>query len=355
MKFDTLHRSVVARFFAVFLLFALPSSTNYEMHDFGFGSGGSSVSDSTNYSVVGISGEVSGQKGVGTTYNLGEGLIFTQQSNVPAVPTFTNVSSNYNKLKFVIDNGSNPTDTLFAIAISTDDFTTTNYIQSDDTIGASAVYQTYTNWGGATGEYVTGLAVNTTYKIKVKAIQTKYTETEFSVAASATTSSPTLTYDLDIAPTDSESAPPYIVAFGSLGVGSVTTASDKVWVDLDTNAEGGAFVYVYSSGTGLTSTEGSYTITSATADLSSVDEGYGAQVASVTQSSGGPLVAVSPYNSSSQNVGILNTTSRNIFTSSGAPITAGRGSVYLKAKASITTPAASDYADTITMIASSTF
>lgn len=355
MKNKVSFQFITARFLAVFLLFALPSSTNYEMHDFGFGSGGSSVSDSSSYSMVGISGEVSGQKGVGTTYNLGEGLIFTQQSNVPAVPTFTNVSSNYNKLKFVIDIGSNPSDTLFAIAISTDDFVTTNYVQADDTIGASAVYQTYTNWGGGTGEYVTGLATNTTYKIKVKAIQTKYTETEFSAAASAATSSPTLTYDLDVSSSDGESAPPYVVAFGALNVGSVTTATDKVWVDLDTNAEGGAFVYVYSSGTGLTSTEGSYTITSATADLSSVDEGYGAQVATVSQSSGGPLVAVSPYNSASQNVGILNTTSRNIFTSSGAPITAGRGSVYLKAKASIITPSASDYADTITMIASSTF
>lgn len=338
-----------------FFLFALPASTNYQMNDFGFGAGGSGVATSTNYEMTGVAGEVSGANGVGVTYNMGQGLIFTQQSNVPGAPTFTNPSSYYNKLKLVLDTGSNPSDTLFAIAVSSDNFVTTFYVQSDTTLGASPVYQTYSAWGGASGLLITGLASSTTYKAKVSAVQTKYTETAFSAASSAATVAPTLSFDIDIAPTDQETASPYTVAFGTLAVGSVTTASDKIWIDLDTNAQGGGFVYDYNSNGGLRSANVNYTITSATADLSSASEGYGFQVSTTTQSAGGPLTAVSPYNLGTQNVGVVDSTTRTILNSSAAPITAGRASIVVKAKAATTTPSAGDYADTITMIASATF
>lgn len=339
----------------MFFLLALPASTLYELHDYGMGGGGTSVSESTTYGLKAITGEVSGDNNSGTTYDLGPGLEFAQQSNTPAAPTFTNTASYYNKLKFVLDTGSNPTDTTFAIAISTDDFATTNFIQADNTIGATAVYQTYSTWGGASGSFVIGLDSNTTYKIKTKAVQTKYSETGYSATASAATSVPSLSYDIDVSATDQETGAPYSVSFGTLSIGSVTTATEKIWVDLDTNAESGAFIYVYNSTTGLTSANASYTIASATANLASAGEGFGLQISTNTQSSGGPLVAVSPYNGSSENVGIIDTTARNIYTSTSSPITAGRGSVLLKAKASTTTPAAADYTSTINMIASATF
>ncbi len=340
---------------AGFFLFALPSSTNYQLHDMGLGSGGVGVGNSSSYSISGISGEVSGNELTGTAYDLGPGLTFARQSNVPGAPTFSNPDNYYNRLQFILENTSNPSDTLYVIAISSDDFATTSYIQSDGTVGATAVYQTYADWGGASGEFVTGLSSNTTYKIKVKAVQTKYTETEFSSTSTAATTNPSLSYDIDIASSDSESGPPYTIAVGQLSPGSVTTATNKIWVDLDTNSESGAFVYIYSSGTGLTSTNASYTLTSATANLASVDEGYGLRVESVTQSSGGPLAAVSPYNGASDNVGIVSTTSRNILTSSGNRISSGRSAILVKAKASGLTPASSDYTDTITLIASATF
>jgi len=302
-----------------------------------------------------ISGELSGEKSIGTLYNLGPGLQFTRQSNVPVAPTFSNPSDSYNMLAFVIDTGGNPSDTLFAIAISSDDFATTNFIQADDTIGATPVYQTYTDWGGVTGENVVGLSPTTTYKIKVKAVQTKYTETEYSLASSATTTGPTLSFDIDVAATDSETAAPYTLSFGSLSSGSVTTATDKVWVDLESNAAGGSFVYLYGAGTGLFSTSTNHTIASLTGNLAVQTEGYGIQASSVTQSSGGPLAAVSPYNGTSENVGIIDTTTRTILNSSTSPITAGRASFLLKAIASNLTPAASDYTETVTVVASATF
>lgn len=341
--------------FAGMLLFALPASTNYQLHDMGFGSGGVGVGDSTTYSISGISGETSANSLSGTTYDLGPGLTFTRQSNVPNAPTFTNPDNYYNRLQFILDGSSNPTDTLYAIAISTDNFATTSFIQTDGTIGASPAYQVYADWGGASGEYVTGLASNTSYKIKVKAVQTKFTETGYSSTSTASTTNPSLSYDIDISSSDSETGPPYTVAFGQLSAGSVTTATNKIWVDLDTNSESGAFVYIYSSGTGLTSANASYTITSSTANLASAGEGYGIRVESVTQSSGGPLAAVSPYDGASDNVGIISSTSRNILTSSGSRISSGRSAILVKAKASGLTPAASDYSDTITLIASATF
>ncbi len=342
-------------FLPAFLLFVMPASTTYEMHDAAVGAFGSGVLDSDTYSAIGFGGEVGGVKGVGATYNLGPGLVFTRQANVPQAPTFTNPSTYYNKLHFVLATSSNPTDTKYAVAVSNDNFATTYYVQSDHTLGVSAVYQTYAAWGGDSGAIVIGLTPNTTYAMKVKAVHTKYTETEFSPTATAATVGATLTYDIDVASSDSESAPPYTVTMGTLTPGSVTTATSKIWIDLATNAENGAFVYAYDTLSGLRSTNANYTITSLTTNLASVFEGYGLQVASVGQTSGGPLLAVSPYNGALENVGAITTTSQTVFTSSNAPIIGGRGSMYLKAKSATTTPAAEDYADTITLIASGSF
>ena len=357
MKIVTTHisrkKSIILSTF--FLLFALPASTTYELHDAGFGSGGVGVAESGTYGMTGISGEVSGAQGVGTLYNLGPGLQFTRQSNVPAAPTFSNPANYYGKLQFIIDTGGNPTDTLFVIAISSDDFVTTNFIQANGTVGASAVYQTYADWGGGTGEFVVGLTASTTYKIKVAAVQTKYTETEYSVATAASTTAPSLSFDIDVSSTNSETAAPYAVAFGSLAVGSVTTATDKIWFDLESNAEGGSFVYVYGSGTGLYSTAAVHTIPSVTANLAVTSEGYGMRIDGVTQSAGGPLAAVSPYAGTLENVGVINTTTQTILNSSAQPITAGRASFVLKAITSTMTPAATDYSETITAVASATF
>lgn len=340
----------------MFLFFVLPASTTYELHDAGFGAGGIGVAESGTYGMTGISGEISGEKGIGTLYNLGPGLQYTRQSNVPAAPNFSNDSNWYNKLKFILDDGDNPTDTLFALAISSDNFVTTNFVQSTGVVGASAVYQTYADWGGVGGEFVTGLAPSTEYKLKVKAVQTKYTETEYSAPATASTAAPSLSFDIDVSASDAETAAPYTVSFGNLAIGSVTTAPNKVWFDLASNAEGGSFVYVYGSGTGLYSVAANHTIPSlTTANLAAETEGYGMRVESVGQSLGGPLAAVAPFAGTLENVGGITTATQTILNSSSNPITAGRASFLLKAITSTNTPAASDYTETLTAVASATF
>lgn len=341
-----------------FLFFVLPVSTNYQLKDFGYGGGGVANGTSTNYAIEGIAGEQNAGKLDGTTYDLGAGLQFTNQANVPPAPNFTNPSSYYNKLKVVINTGSNPSDTKFAIAISTDSFVAdTRYVQSDSTVGSvlgSEDYQTYAAWGSASGTLVIGLAVNTTYQVKVKAMQGKFTETGYGPTASASTVSPQLTFDIDVSASDTETGPPFTTNIGSLIATTVTDSPEKIWVDFTTNGESGGRVYVSGTNAGLQSTQAGYTISAVTGNLTALTEGFGAQGSSATQSAGGPFTIATAYSLSSNNVAITDTNIREIFTTSN-PTTSGRGSFLLKAKSSAVTPAASDYSESLTVIASASF
>lgn len=338
------------------LIFVMPASTNYQLKDFGFGTGGVGNATSGSYAIDGISGEQSNGKQTGSGVDLGSGLIFTNQANVPPAPTFTNPSNYYNKLKVVLAIGGNPTDTKFAIAISTDDFVTTNYVQSDATVGATLGaedYQTYAAWGSGTGTVIIGLAPSTTYKVKVKAWQGKFTETGYGPTATAATINPTLSFDIDVAATDIDNSVT-ATGFGNLFAGTVTDSTDKIWVDLDTNGENGGKVYVYSTHAGLQSTAAGYTINTVTGNLTALSEGYGAQGSSATQGAGGPFSVTTAYDLASNNVAVTDTNIREIFTTSN-PVTSARGSFLLKAKSSSVTPAAGDYSETLTVIASASF
>lgn len=352
-RLKTALRQALALPLGASLLFAMPASTNYQLKDFGYGGGGVANGTSSNYAVEGIAGEQNAARLDGATYDLGPGLQFTNQANVPPAPTFTNPSSYYNKLALTLATGGNPTDTLFAIAISTDDFVTTNYVQSDNTVGATLGledYQTYSAWGGGSGFTVIGLAASTTYKVKVKAWQGKFTETGYGPEASAATVGARLTFDIDVSASNTETSPPYTTNIGDLIAGTVTDSPEKVWVDFDTNGESGGRVYVVASNAGLLSSRAGYTISAVTGNLTSLSEGFGAQSDTATNG----LSEVALYNQTGNTVGTVDTTIREVFTASG-PTTSGRGSFLLKAKSSAVTPAASDYTETLTVLASASF
>jgi len=239
--------------FFFLMLFAFPASTNYKLRDFGFGGGGEDELTSPNYKLEGILGEPSGEA-IGTNFNLGGGLFSTQQASVPPAPTFENNSNFYNKLHFVIDPTGNPSDAEFAIAISDDDFVTTNFVQSDNTVGGtlgSEDFQTYANWGGASGEFVIGLAQDTTFKIKVKARHGEFSETDFGPESSAATVTPSISFSIggvssgtslegvitDITTTTNQ-AP-----FGNLTFNQVVEAASLLTIS--TNAVSGYQVTVY--------------------------------------------------------------------------------------------------------------
>lgn len=339
------------------LFAAMPTSTNYQLHNYDYGSGGTGSSSSSNYSLNGSTGQQSNAESSSTNYKARSGNNNSQQANVPGAPSFTNPSNYYNKLAFIVNTASNPSDTLYSIAISDDNFVTARFIQSDNTVGpirGIEDYQSYASWGGASGQVVTGLDPATNYKIKVNAFQGKYTETEYGPESAAATVAPSISFDIDVSATDIETAPPYAASLGNLLPATVTNGIQKVWIDIDTNANSGAMVYVKSTNAGLKSNTTGVTINSLTTDLSAAQSGFGVQGSTVTQAVGGPLVISSPYNGVSQNVGLLDTSLRQVFASS-SPITAGRGSFQLKAKSAAQTPAGGDYQDVLTIVVAGSF
>jgi len=340
-----------------FSVLVLPFSTNYKLEGFSLGGAGGDIMNSDNYQMVGSAGELTGQNLSGDSYDLGAGLAFVRQANQPTIATFDNPNNYYDKLHFVIDTWGNPSDSLYALAISPDDFTTTYYVKSDNTLGLTLVstdYQTYNTWGGATGTTIIGLEAGTTYKIKIKARQGKFTETAWSSTASTATLDQQLTFDIDVSASDEETSPPYSIDLGDLSPGTVTDSTEKIWVDLETNANSGASVYVYGQYAGLYSLAAGTTIASVNGNLAVLSSGFGVQAVGASQVSGGPMTIDSLYDLSSDVVGTTDTTIRQIFLTA-SPLSSGRASFILKAKSETTTPAASDYTETLTVIAAAHF
>lgn len=327
------------------LLFgAFSSSTTYQLQNYGVGSSASNDASSTTYQLESSTGQITSVNTSSVTYSALAGSLQAQQANVPPAPSLTNGGGTYyNKLDIVINTGGNPTDTTYSIAVSSDNFVTTNYVQADGSLSGTPLFRTYVQWGGASGTTIINLATSTTYKAKVSALQGKYTNSAYGPAATAATTSPSILFSVS----------PNSITLPNLLSGSVVTSAN-ITANFATNANYGGRVYVSDSNAGLTSTSHSSTIPSATANLSIVGRGYGAQGTSVTQTSGGPLSIVSPYNSLTTNVGALSTTPQALFSSS-APIVGGQGILVLMAKASSTDAAANDYQDTLTFIAAANF
>jgi len=334
----------------LFILFILvvPASTNYQLNQFGFNSGGSVNHSSTNYSGNSSVGDPNGANSTSTNYQLNPGLINTFQANVPGAPTLTNSNNYYDKLQLVLNTSGNASDTKYAAAISRDNFATTQYVKSDNTVGstlASTDYRTYASWGSGAGITIIGLIPSTSYKVKATAMEGRLTQSSYGPASNATsTVAPQITFSLS----------PTSVNFGNLAAGSVVSAPSNITATLDTNADSGAVIFIASKNAGVRSSSANFTIPSATADLASASSGYGAQIASATQTSGGPLTSSAPFNVSSTNVGALSTTIQSVFLSA-VPITGGSGQILLKAKASGLTPASTDYSDTLTIVAAANF
>jgi hypothetical protein len=330
-----------------------PSSSSFELKDYGFGSGGIATSSSTNFMFQGVAGEIETASLSSTNFRLGPGLTYTLQPNVPSAPTFTNPSNYYNKLKIVIGTGGNSTDTTYAIAISTDSFVSNiNYVQADNTLGSSIFFQNYTSWGGASGTTIIGLTPGVTYYARVGARRGTFQQGSFGQVASAATINPTLTFSLQ---TTNQSVPPFTVGIGAVNAGQVTTSWQKVTTTISTNANNGGIIYLNDTSGGLVSaTAGNYKINSVAAqnDLSGLSEGYGARGVSV---SGAPMELVSPYNGDGNTVGIVDSSKRVFADSTQTPVTNGSASFELQAKASTITPAATDYADIITVVATGSF
>jgi hypothetical protein len=340
----------------VTLVAALPSTTNYKLNSYGFGSGGVANSSTATYSLEGSSGELSsGNLGVGN-YGVKPGYVQTQQANVPKLASIDNNGGlYYNRLHFVLDNQNNPNDATFLVAVSTDNFASNlTYVQPDGTLTSTlslADYQTYAAWGSSSGSLIIGLLPGTTYYVKVRATQGQFSESAYGPVSTQATANSTISFDLQ---TSTQSTPPFSVDLGTLTAGSITASSQTINTTFSTNAASGGGVYIAGQNSGLLSSLTGHRIDAVSTDLTGATNGFGAQNYSISQSSGGPYSVVTPYDGTGNTVGIINNTSRSLY-NAAAPVTNGAGILKLLAKSSTNDIAASDYTEVLTFTAAANF
>lgn len=177
---------------------------------------------------------------------------------------------------------------------------------------------------------------------------------------------PSLTFDIDTSVADGETSAPYTVALGTITTtnGKVSGSTDSVnmiVLEADTNAAGGVVVTVQNTnGTnGLASTSvPADNINSATATQANGTENYGLCVytAGLTgfARAGSYNSGTCATNSETNEVKALSTTAANMVSTTG-PVAGAHAEVAVNAAISGTTVAHSDYADTLTFIATATF
>ena len=189
------------------------------------------------------------------------------------------------------------------------------------------------------------------------------------VAVTATVNQ-SLTFDLDVGTAGNENtAGAYTVGLGTITVSDTrvsgaTDSVNRIMMDIDTNASGGAVVTVRNTNgaNGLVSTSvPGDNIGSADGAIVDGTENYGLCVISVTQTTG-TLAKASPYNSGScaadtetNDIQGLTTTGENIVNTTSAPIAGGRAQVAVNAAISGVTVAHSDYTDALTFVATATY
>ncbi len=159
------------------------------------------------------------------------------------------------------------------------------------------------------------------------------------------------------------------ISLGVLASGVVSTGSEHVCLSLDTNAAGGAIVEYKAANKGLSSAAAGYVIGNAQTEGAQVDldgqslDGMGLCVSAtsvVTTTPAGSIVSVAPYNGTCGNhvVGSINTSFDEIFNTALDAVD-GNGyrsvDILVKAMSVGTTPAASDYTNTLTFRATGTF
>ena len=332
--------SILTTLFSIFASF--PASSHYSLQSYSIGSGGTNSASSAHYAAQGNVGENVGGTSSSAHFSNKSGSVQAEQANVPPAPALsTGSNSYYNQLGLIINNGANPSDATFAVAISSNNFATTYYVQVDGSLGATPYFQTYTGWGGATGSYIVGLTPSTSYEVKVSAFDGKFTQSAYGPYALASTVAQSLTFSLT--PTSQN--------IGSLLAGSVVTSPAAVNFSIATNAAYGAGIYVSGQYGGLHSSYGSNTIPSYSGNLTTPSHGFGIQDVSASS----PIVSVSPYNGSGTTVGSESSSVYAVLFSSSQPITSGTASSQFEAKSSISDPASSDYTEILTFVAAASF
>lgn len=350
--------------------------------------GGLGDSVSGNYSIMNSLGNISADpRNYSSNYRLQQdpsSNFIAAQPSVQCFETTTNGSTNcltgpselttggmvalcgvggcYDKARFEIAINSNPTDTLYSIAISTDNFANDiKYIDGATFKPESATnhdindFRTKSYWETEVFN-IKGLLASTTYYLRISALSGDFTQSDYSQSANTTTGAGSISFDIDIAPTSgisTETSSPYTISLSGsedLTAGAAATKSTSlIWLDIDSNSSGGVAVIQFGKNGGLYSATTSQTILSSSANLDTATEGVGLQnyyISNDTSGYFGNLTASTDYSGSINTVGAISTTANKIYDGSG-PIQNGRVGMYLIAKAGTDKQPATDYTEDI--------
>ncbi|MBN2100476.1 hypothetical protein JW710_01080 [Candidatus Dojkabacteria bacterium] len=385
---------ILGTFLAIFSSFSTKvvaqnlESDNYRIIDPSIDAGGNDDASSGTYNLLdSIGGSINDERFESSNYKLGTGIGYTFMANVPVVTYFQTDDSAmialcgeggcYNRAKFELDPENNPTETLYLVEISTDDWTTVQCIdgttKEPKAISSKNIndYLTEATWE-AEDFNLLGLASSTEYKIRLRALNGDFTESEPGPDATESTTDPSISFDINISgDTWASTSAPYEIDSWEITTVAPSTADDLIWLDMGTNAVAGAIIQVRDTNQGLLSSYTGESIDSISDDLSSVSEGFGLKVdtSKTLPATGQPgyFIEASTYDTAgAQEVGELYATPTIIFctrpnsgdncsTGTGEPISGARSGIWLKARAAPIRSAASDYTDQITFTAIGTF
>lgn len=268
----------------------------------------------------------------------------------------------YNRGRFEIVTNNNPTDTLYSIEVSIDNFVSdlqyvdglTYRLESNSTHNIDD-FKTKSDWETETFN-IQGLDASTTYYIRIAALHGTFTQSDTSPVSNATTSAGVLFFDIDIAiesGVSTESLHPYTVSFtGSselVGGTAAVTATQRIWLDASCNSEGGFAIVIQGKNGGLYSPTTSQTIESHNMDLDLASSGFGLQSGYIDYDDNpslGTIVATTSYAGSINNVGEVSTTPTKVYEADG-PIVNGRMALKLIAKPGTDKTPANDYEEEI--------
>jgi hypothetical protein len=380
---------IFAILFPVFSTFAEElDSTNFKIVDVTTQGGG--TAESTNYStLLSVSDTIADPRLYSTNYKITGDPASAFRPAVPEISCFETTTDGYSncttgpselstggmvalcggsgcydRARFEIDINSNPTDTLYEIQISEDNFSSdikyidgSTYEPEDYSNHNLNDLRTKSQWETDTFN-ILGLTQGTQYYLRINALHGDFTQTENGPTESATTAGTSSSFDIDIADTNGvsdETDPPFTVTFSgtnSLLAGAGTVVSDDlIWIDAETNGSGGFAIVQKGENGGLYSTTKSAQIDSITGDLDYSDEGFGLQnyYIDYSTSSTGDITAMTNYSGSNRNVGIVDTDWNKVYDADG-PIIDGRMALYVMARAGADKLGATDYEETITFI-----
>jgi hypothetical protein len=363
------------------------TSNNYKIVDPQVDSSGG-ISESSSYSLISSSDPIADARLTSGSYQIGSAFPNSIQANVPLVRCFetTTLSGDtdctdfpnlngaqgecgnpgcYDRAKIEVDHQNNPIDTIYLVSITDDSTATEYYLQSDHTISQTydvGDYLTLCQLQGIDGRVgsgcqdsgggewdedlqrinIFGLAPNTSYTVQVRALNGDFTESPYSPTETSTTSVPALSFDIDIADNGgsaTETGGVHLIELGTLSAGSVTTATDRIWLDMGSNVTPGFNLYVEDLNNGLLGS--SSTIPSESEDLASDsgNGGFGLKIDSVTEANLGPLLSAATYDTAGgDEVGAVSTTPALIFSTDTVstnvgPLDSGRASLFVKATA----------------------